>query len=313
MANSRAKDGTGELSDRRARIPMTAPVPVDLQVFRPAPHILAFYAGRPDSPYASPRNWQEMGYALGTCSYAIVSGDEALIYDTQLSIAHAQMVRRCVAAEGAKRIRVVLSHHHTDHVAGNAVFEDCPILANTATERAMRTVRSELEAGEPPIRPLVMPTETFADDMLLKVGDLSVSLLSFNIHSHDGLVLWLAEQQILLAGDTLEDPVTFVCEPEGLPHHLTELERLAQLPISRILPNHGDPSRIAKGGYAPSLIEATQRYIRWLLACKTHAAELELTNCLANDFAAGTLIHHPSYEAIHRGNIAAVLASARDA
>lgn len=288
--------------------------PQALRMFRPAPNILAFYVGRPEAPYPA-QNWQQMGIALGTCSYAIVSGGEALVYDTHISPAIGHSIRKAVEAEGAQRIRVVLSHHHTDHVAGTEAFRDCPILANAATANAMVRVRAELEAGDPPVTPLIMPTETFECDLDLDVGGVQVALRSFQIHSHDGLVLWLPNSKTLLAGDTLEDPVTFVCEAEELPAHLTELDRLAALPVQRILPNHGDPARIASGGYAASLIGATQSYIRWLLAYPDDPARQsrDLKTCLAGDIAAGALIYHPAYEQVHRRNIQAVMIAAQTA
>ena len=73
-----------------------------------------------------------------------------------------------------------------------------------------------------------------------------------------------AEERILLAGDTLEDTVTYVGEPENFDRHLEDLERLWALDPAFILPNHGDPDVIAAGGYSKMLIRATQDYVRAL-------------------------------------------------
>ena len=74
-------------------------------------------------------------------------------------------------------------------------------------------------------------------------------------------MIWLPEERILLAGDTLEDTVTYVGEPENFDRHLEDLERLWALDPAFILPNHGDPDVIAAGGYSKMLIRATQDYI----------------------------------------------------
>ena len=50
-------------------------------------------------------------------------------------------------------------------------------------------------------------------------------------------------------GDTLEDTVTYISEPEHIERHIDELDRLSTFPIEKILPNHGAPDRIAEGGY----------------------------------------------------------------
>ena len=90
-----------------------------------------------------------------------------------------------------------------------------------------------------------------------------------NIHSDDAAVVWMPEQGVLLAGDTMEDTVTYVAEPDGLDAHLVDLERLWRLDPDRILPNHGDPEIIAGGGYAKGLVRATQDYIRVLQRCRS--------------------------------------------
>ena len=58
-------------------------------------------------------------------------------------------------------------------------------------------------------------------------------------------MVWLPEQRLLLCGDTMEDTITYVDEPESLEVHLANLDRLWRLGPDRILPNHGDPAVIA--------------------------------------------------------------------
>ncbi len=61
-----------------------------------------------------------------------------------------------------RSIRVVLSHWHDDHVAGNEAFFDCEIIALDRTEQALAAHRAELESGDPPIQPLVMPNRVIS-------------------------------------------------------------------------------------------------------------------------------------------------------
>lgn len=284
-----------------------------MRILRPAEHVLAFYDGRCGDRrlHGQQPNWlDDGGFTLGTCSYAIVHGDEALLYDTHISLDHAAAVREAVEAEGARRIQVVLSHHHLDHIAGNAVFEDCEILANAATAAAMAAERQNAETADPPVSPVVMPTQVFDGDLDLKVGAIDVALRSFDIHSHDGLVLWLPQTRTLFAGDTLEDTVTYVAEPDRLAFHLPELDRMAAWEIAAILPNHGAPDVIAGGGYDPALIAATRRYVEMLLRCKAdpELAARVLADFVRDDLDAGAIRHHAPYDAVHRRNVDALLA-----
>ncbi|MEI9402833.1 MBL fold metallo-hydrolase [Mesorhizobium argentiipisi] len=282
---------------------------------RPAPNVLGFYDGRVDGVriWSDEPNWLDDGaYTLGICTYAIADGSQALVYDTHISLPHARFIRRTL--EGVTSIRVVLSHWHDDHIAGNEVFKDCEIIANRLTAAALERGRTDIEGGNPPIKPLVLPNRTFDGSLRLTVGAIPIELRQVEIHSHDGTVLLMPHAGLLLAGDTLEDSVTYVSEPERLSEHLVELERMAGWQFDRILPNHGSLPAIEAGGYDRSLIAATQAYIRKLLACRhdPDLARQDLKSFGADMFAATAAEHFAPYEAVHRQNVAAVLAAKAD-
>lgn len=284
-----------------------------MRVFRPHPNIVAFYDGRIAGVRAhSPKpNWLDDGaFTLGCCSFAIVDGDEALVYDTQMSIAHARIIRRSLTDIGIKTMRVILSHWHVDHIAGNEVFADCEIIANRLTTKAMADNLGYLENNDPPIRPVVMPTTSFDGEARLMVGSVEVIARHLDIHSHDGTVLLLPKSSVLLAGDTLEDTVTYVVEPEHLDRHLADLDRMASWAFERILPNHGSQEMIVSGGYGREFIAATKLYIQKLqrLADEPGLADLSFLDFAAESLATGGVAYFEAYEPVHRHNAAAVLA-----
>lgn len=286
-----------------------------LRVYRPAEHVVAFYDGRVEGyRFAEGSNWVDDGaLSLGICSYAIVDGEQALIYDTQVSVEHASFIRRTLENEGAREFTVVLSHWHLDHVAGTAAFDGCEVIANERTAELLETHKAAIESGAhegpPPIRPLVLPTRVFSGRERLEIGGLQVDLIAADIHSDDATVIWLPGQRLLLAGDTMEDTITYVGEPERFDSHLTDLDRLWQLDPERILPNHGDPDVIAAGGYSRDLIRATQQYIDVLQRCRNEPAlrTTELRELIAEPLAAGWINYFAPYEAVHEANLATVL------
>ncbi|MGB6426239.1 MAG: MBL fold metallo-hydrolase [Solirubrobacterales bacterium] len=286
-----------------------------LRVYRPAEHVVAFYDGRVEGyRFAEGSNWVDDGaLSLGICSYAIVDGEQALIYDTQVSVEHASFIRRTLENEGAREFTVVLSHWHLDHVAGTAAFDGCEVIANERTAELLETHKAAIESGAhegpPPIRPLVLPTRVFSGRERLEIGGLQVDLIAADIHSDDATVIWLPGQRLLLAGDTMEDTITYVGEPERFDSHLTDLDRLWQLDPERILPNHGDPDVIAAGGYSRDLIRATQQYIDVLQRCRNEPAlrTTELRELIAEPLAAGWINYFAPYEALHEANLATVL------
>ena len=283
-----------------------------MRILRPRPNVIGFYDGRDGGArrYAD-ENWYDDGaMELGICSYAIVDGGDALVYDTHASIEQAMLVRRTLEREGVQRMTVLLSHWHADHVAGNAAFADCEIIANAATREALIANRDDLEHGLPPIIPLVMPTTIFEGSRRMRVGALDVELRQLDIHSADATVVLLPDGT-LLAGDTLEDPITYVTEPERLALHLGDLRVLREWPIKAILPNHGSPETIGGGGYDTRLIDATIRYVEGLMSsveCDSLDADV-LLNMVAGDLQGGGITYHPAYDVVHRRNLQLIRAS----
>jgi len=288
-----------------------------MRVLRPADGVVAFYDGRIEGYRFAPQpNWVDDGaLSLGIASYAIVSGDEALVYDTHVSLEHARLIRSTLEDEGVRKFSVVLSHRHLDHIAGTEVFADCEVIACDRTADHLARDRAAIEAGAlegpPPIDPLVLPTSVFSGRLALVVGQTHVELLQTNIHSDDATVAWLPEQHLLLCGDTMEDTVTYVDEPESLAVHRANLDELWGLAPERILPNHGDPDVIASGGYPLSLIRATQEYITALERCRTDVAlrDALLRELIAERLRDGSLHYFAPYEDVHRQNVAAVVAA----
>ena len=285
-----------------------------MHVLRLDDHLLGFYEGRTPGVGDDPAGgWVEDGaLSLGICSYALLDGAEAIVYDTHVSVDRAQTIRDTLEGLGARRIRVVLSHWHLDHIAGTEAFADCEIIANRATAALLAEHRAAIEAGSldgpPAIAPLVLPTTTFDDHMDLNLPNLRIELVQFAIHSRDATVIRLPGLGLLLAGDTLEDTITYVSEADQLERHLDELARLRTLGFDRIQPNHGSRSRIERGGYAPTLIDATERYIHDLLATADRPPEEHgtLQDFVADQLAAGWIEWFEPYERVHRSNLEAV-------
>lgn len=276
--------------------------------------ILAFYEGRDGARFAPGANWVDDGaLSLGIASYAVYAGDQALVYDTHVAPDRARAIRAELTRRGVRRFTVVLSHWHLDHVAGTEAFADCQIIANPRTLAHLAAHKAGIEDasfhGPPAISPLILPDHIFDRRMVLDLGGEEVQLLTFNIHSDDATVLWLPERRVLLAGDTVEDCVTWVSEPQDLALHRADLARMAALQPEFVLPNHGAAGVIAIGGYGPGLISATADYVGALIEDRAPA---HLSRAIAGGLATGDLQYFAPYEAVHAQNLAR-MAEARGA
>lgn len=245
----------------------------NIRVFQINDHLLCFYDGRPaeTTNSSAAHNWAEFGALnVGVATYVIHRGDRALVYDTYPSVQEAVWVRSYLAKTGIRHFTVVNSHWHLDHVGGNAIYADVDRIATVKTIQRLKAKKEAIEAGTawgpPAIKPLVIPNIGITADTTYLVEDIKVELRPINIHSEDGLVVYLPDDRILLAGDTLEDTLTFIAEPEQLETHYKNLQRMKHWNINRILPNHGNPDVIANGGYPTTLIDATMDYLRRMIA-----------------------------------------------
>lgn len=276
-----------------------------LRVIEPQPGILAFYDGRvAGHRFADGPNWVDDGaLSLGVASYALIAGDLAIVYDTHVSVPHGRFIRAELQRRGVSQIRVVLSHWHLDHVAGTEAFAGCEVIANVRTQAHLTARKAAIEAGTdhglPAICPLILPDTLFDGRLVLDLGGEPVELLTCNIHSDDATVIWLPRRRVLLAGDTVEDCVTYVGEPQAFATHLADLARLQALGAEWVLPNHGSDVVIAAGGYGPGLLAATVDYIGQL----QRGAPLAMAEAIAPWLAEGTLRYFAPYEAVHRQNL----------
>lgn len=240
-----------------------------MRVFPINDHLLAFYDGRPPESAVAPgdHNWADFGAMnVGVATYVIHRGDKALVYDSFPSPEQAKWVRDYMVKSGIRYFTLVNSHWHLDHVGGNAIYADVDRIATERTRQILTAKKAAIEAGtewgQPAITPLAIPNIGITADTSYFVGDVEVALRPVNIHSKDGLVLYLPADRLLLAGDTLEDTVTFIAEPEQIPMQYKNLQTMKGWNIDRILPNHGNPDVIAAGGYRTTLIDATRDYLR---------------------------------------------------
>ena len=284
-------------------------------------HLICFFTGRDPSGRRAFEGWNwfdDAAMQLGIAIYAVHHGDHALLYDTFTSVPHARWVRDYLERRGIKRFTVVLSHWHLDHVAGNEVFRDAEIMATQRTYDVLAENRKQIEAGTlwglPAINPLVLPNRTFENRLELFVGDIKVELRNVNIHSADTNVLYLPADRILLAGDALEDSLTFMAEVENLPIHLEKLRELRAMDVERIYPNHGDPEVIRARGYTKTLIDATGDYISKTLS-RCHDANYlsgSMEEYIESAVAMGWVHYYEPYRDVHAQNLKLVHEFYRD-
>ena len=196
----------------------------------------------------------------------IVTDAGVVVIDTGPSRRYGEAFRQAIAATTDKPvIRVLLTHHHPDHVLGNQAFNDVPIGALAGTtdllrqqgeamaENMYRLVGDWMRGTE-----VVLPTEVVTPGALT-VGDHSLRLLQLAGHTGADLAILDETTGVLFAGDLVfyERALTTPNSP-GLDVWLRDLDTLQALPWKLIVPGHGPLASDSRP------FEQMRDYLGWL-------------------------------------------------
>lgn len=177
----------------------------------------------------------------------IVTAEGVLVIDSGPSRRYGEAMRQAIAAVTDKPLlKVMLTHHHPDHVLGNQAFSDVPIAALPGTttllaeqgdamaENMYRLVGDWMRGTE-----VLLPTETL-ESGALEIGGRTLQLLALSGHTGADLAILDVQSGVLFAGDLVfyQRALTTPGTP-GLATWLADLDQLQQLPWKQIVPGHG--------------------------------------------------------------------------
>lgn len=188
----------------------------------------------------------------GVCNRGLIhQGGSVLVIDSGIAGAEAVPLR-AAAQERRKEGALYLfnTHPHGDHVYGNQVFADSPIIAHEEVWRDMVNNGAKTLANwrqNPRMGALVNdvvitpPTITFQEKLTLFVDNIEVQLLYFGIaHSPSDSVAWLPQSRTLFTGDLLFNALVPAMPPGGSSTNWVHaLEQLEQLGAEHVIPGHG--------------------------------------------------------------------------
>jgi cyclase len=179
----------------------------------------------------------------------ICDAGEALVIDTGNDAQDGRRLREFVDTLRPRRIIVVFTHGHSDHVLGSESFLDATVITtkHTADQIDRSADAWALERGlqVADFRPSISwPSVLLLADAALRIGRRPVELLVVPGHTAGSLVAWLPDLGILFGGDT----VVTVIPPSIADGHNRDLEssllRLAGLGARFLVPGHG---RVVRG------------------------------------------------------------------
>lgn len=177
----------------------------------------------------------------------ISTREGVVVIDSGPSRRYGEALREVIArTTGQPLNRVLLTHHHPDHVLGNQAFRDVPIAALAETGRLLaeqgdamaenmyRLVGDWMRGTE-----VVLPSETL-EEGVLEIGEHRLRLLALRGHTGADLAIFDETTGVLFAGDLVfyQRALTTPNSP-GLDVWLADLETLRRLPWKQVVPGHG--------------------------------------------------------------------------
>jgi cyclase len=249
--------------------------------------------------------WAHVVDAQGfpTLAAVVLTQRRAVVVDTLTGPEEMAPVVDFLAAEaGRRRLVVVNTHHHWDHVFGNAAFPDAEIVSQRGCPRL---IQADLQGGDeslpiPPAEGVPLPTVTFGDRLTYADDDEVVHLIHAPGHTEDSIVAFLPESRMLLGGDTVEWPLPNFCQRDGSDVWVRTLRLLKQLPVDLVVPAHGPVTD-------KRVLDANERYVTGVYeavaAAKAAGAARGEIDLPAERFLAAGVQLDDVYRAVHRGNL----------
>jgi glyoxylase-like metal-dependent hydrolase (beta-lactamase superfamily II) len=194
------------------------------------------------------------GYtAEGDPNSGVVIGDSSvLVVDAQATPVMARDVIARIRKITVKPIRhVVLTHYHAVRVLGASAYDGAEIIASDATraliaERGQQDMESEigrfprLFRGKESIPGLTWPHLVFHKQITLYLGGREVQIIHVGrSHTAGDTVVWVPQERVLFAGDTVEFRATPYCGDAHFADWPATLAALRALGADRMVPGRG--------------------------------------------------------------------------
>ena len=236
------------------------------------------------------------GEEYSITSTALYRGNKAILFDTMDNVENCGQVKRHLQQLGITHFIVVNTHWHWDHVGGNSLYQNCTIIAHSLCKAAMERNKNEL--GER--CPVFLPNLIFDDKIVIYLDQLKIELINTVIHSRDSIIGYIPQLKLLIAGDTLEDPLPFIDEVEDLNDHIHNIGQLKKIDLKCIIPSHGNKRRYCEGGYDKTLVNANYAYLSGIMS---RAKNKDFLDDSMKDYYGSLEEMRASYKDIHRANL----------
>lgn len=198
----------------------------------------------------------------------VVTGDGVVVIDSGPTRLYGEALRAAIAKVSNQAIREVWNtHHHPDHVLGNQAFADRPILALEASRQGLAAEGEAFVANVYRMTgdwakgtELLLPKATLQPGEQ-KIGRHAFRLMQLEGHTAGDLAVFDSTTGVLFAGDLVFNDRAPTTPHANVAAWLRSLDALATLPMTTLIPGHGNPS---SGQQILQPIAQTRHWLTWL-------------------------------------------------
>ena len=194
----------------------------------------------------------------------IVTGEGAILIDSMPFPVEAREIATFAARVCRPGVRyVILTHYHADHTYGAFLFPQADVVAHALCrklliKRGLPALRA-VQAEEPDLEEVVLrlPDITFdSGEMGLQLAGKMVRLIHAPGHSPDLVMVYIEEDRILFASDTMMPVPSIV---DGNVEVLrASLQKVMELPIENMVQGHGE---VILRGEVKGLVQTSLAYL----------------------------------------------------
>ena len=202
-------------------------------------------------------------YAQVTAT-AVVTQEGIVVIDTLPFPQETRQMIDYLSRLGRGKIRYVINTHwHGDHTYGNYLFEDVQLVSHQLCAEALagigQHVLQETRDSSPDLQDVEIriPDVTFDEgDMYIHLGEKSLQLILTPGHTHDSTSVYIKEDKVLVAADTIM-PVPFFGWGNR-EDFVDSLRKILELSIDSVVQGHGE---VLLRGEIPDSINSSIRYL----------------------------------------------------
>lgn len=195
----------------------------------------------------------------------IVTTEGVVVIDTGPSLIYGQQMRDAISTVTDKPVvKVLLTHHHPDHIFGNQAFTDVPIYALPETVKAIKLEAAGfLDNVYRMVGDWMKNTDVINDIQILEqeqedFSNHKLRYLSRSGHTNGDMLILDETTGVLFAGDMIFHNRTLTTPHAHPETWLSTLNDLKNLDFEIIVPGHGEVAKDLEP------INQTIDYLSWL-------------------------------------------------